>query len=126
MDDRMIMFTHDGLTFMYRVGGIAIHDGRVLVEQAVRKGFCFLPGGRVEFGENAIAALQREIREELGEQARSAGCSSPPTASSSSTAGVIRRSISISWSNWATTHRSSTATACSKVPSPTSCSSGSR
>ena len=69
MDDRMIMFTHDGLTFMYRVGGIAIHDGRVLVEQAVRQGFCFLPGGRVEFGENAIAALQREIREELGEQA---------------------------------------------------------
>ncbi len=65
----MIMFTHDGLTFMYRVGGIAIHDGRVLVEQAVRQGFCFLPGGRVEFGENAIAALQREIREELGEQA---------------------------------------------------------
>ena len=65
----MIMFTHDGLTFMYRVGGIAIHDGRVLVEQAIRQGFCFLPGGRVEFGENAIAALQREIREELGEQA---------------------------------------------------------
>ena len=55
-----------------------------------------------------------------------AGCSSPPTASSSSTAGVIRRSISISWSSSTETRRSSTATACSKVPSPTSCSSGSR
>ena len=66
MDDRMIMFTHDSLTFMYRVGGIAIHDGRVLVEQAVGQGFCFLPGGRVEFGESAVEALRREAIEELG------------------------------------------------------------
>lgn len=65
----MIMFTHDSLTFMYRVGGIAIHDGRLLVEQAVGKGFCFLPGGRVEFGENASDALRREVREELDEPA---------------------------------------------------------
>ena len=69
MDDRMIVFTRDGLTFMYRVGGIAIHDGRLLVEHAVGKGFCFLPGGRVEYGESAIAALQREAREELREPA---------------------------------------------------------
>lgn len=69
MDDRMIMFTHDGLTFMYRVGGIAIDDGRVLVEHAVGKGFCFLPGGRVEFGESAAGALEREATEELGETA---------------------------------------------------------
>ncbi len=69
MDDRMIVFTHDGLTFMYRVGGIAIHDGRVLVEQAVGQGFCFLPGGRVEFGESAVEALRREASEELGEPA---------------------------------------------------------
>ncbi|MDD9987915.1 MAG: NUDIX domain-containing protein [Spirochaetaceae bacterium] len=69
MDDRMIVFAHDGLTFMYRVGGIAIHDGRVLVEQAVGQGFCFLPGGRVEFGESAVEALRREAIEELGEPA---------------------------------------------------------
>ncbi len=69
MDDRMIMFAHDGLTFMYRVGGIAIDDGRILVEHAVGKGFCFVPGGRVEFGESAIEALRREATEELGEPA---------------------------------------------------------
>ena len=69
MDDRMIMFTHDGLTFMYRVGAIAFDDGRVLVEQAVGQGFCFLPGGRVEFGESAVEALRREASEELGEPA---------------------------------------------------------
>ena len=69
MDDRMIMFTQDGLTFMYRVGGIFIDEGRLLVEYAVGKGFCFLPGGRVEYGENAAAALRREATEELGEPA---------------------------------------------------------
>ncbi len=69
MDDRMIMFTRDDLTFMYRVGGIALHDGRVLVEHAVGKGFCFLLGGRVEFGESAANALRREATEELGEPA---------------------------------------------------------
>ena len=54
---------------MYRVGGIAVHDGNLLVEQDVRHGFCFVPGGRVEYGENAVEALARELREELGEEA---------------------------------------------------------
>ena len=63
----MIMTEQRGLTFMYRVGGIAIHDGRLLVERFVKHGLCFPPGGRVEFGESAVAALHREAREELGE-----------------------------------------------------------
>ena len=67
MDNRMIMTEHAGLTFMYRVGGIMIHDRSLLVERSVDQGFCFLPGGRVEFGESAGAALQREAHEELGE-----------------------------------------------------------
>lgn len=69
MDDQMIVFTHDDLTFMYRVGGIVIDEGRLLIEHAVGKGFCFLPGGRVEFGESAADALRREATEELGETA---------------------------------------------------------
>ena len=66
MTDDMIMFSNGEITFMYRVGGIAVHDGRLLVENNVKHGFCFVPGGRVEYGENAVQALSRELDEELG------------------------------------------------------------
>ena len=46
MTNRMIMSPNDGLTFMYRVRGIAVHDGHQLVERNVMHGFCFVPGGR--------------------------------------------------------------------------------
>ena len=62
----MIMFSNGEVTFMYRVGGIAVHDGRLLVEHNIKHGFCFVPGGRVEYGENAAQALSRELDEELG------------------------------------------------------------
>ena len=62
----MVMFSNGDITFMYRVGGIAVHEGRLLVEHDVKRGFCFVPGGRVEYGENAVQALSRELDEELG------------------------------------------------------------
>ncbi len=65
----MIMSSHDGLTFMYRAGGIAVHRERLLVEHDVKRGFCFVPGGRINYGENAAEALAREVREEFGEEA---------------------------------------------------------
>ena len=64
----MIMSQQGGLTFMYRVGGIAVSGGRLLVEHDVRHGLCFVPGGRVEYGETAAGTLVREVREELGEE----------------------------------------------------------
>ena len=62
----MIMFSNGDITFMYRVGGIAVHEGRLLVEHNVKHDFCFAPGGRVEYGENAVQALSRELDEEFG------------------------------------------------------------
>ena len=53
----MVMFSNGEITFMYRVGGIAVRDGRLLVEHFVRHGLCFVPGGRVEYGEGT-APLQ--------------------------------------------------------------------
>ena len=66
----MVMFSNGDITFMYRVGGIAVHDGRLLVEHNVKHGFCFVPGGRVEYGENAVQALSRELDEEFGGDVR--------------------------------------------------------
>lgn len=46
--------------------GLAISDGRVLLCKNVKHGYYFLPGGHVEFGETADAALVREFGEEAG------------------------------------------------------------
>lgn len=66
----MIMSSNNGITFMYRAGGIAVHSGRLLVEKDTGHGFCFVPGGRVEYGESAIRALEREMWEEFGESVK--------------------------------------------------------
>src|SRR3954466_1604012 len=65
---RMVMFDGDGDDrFMYRVTGVAIIDGRVLVHQFEGEDdFFVLPGGRVEMREPGIEAVAREMHEELG------------------------------------------------------------
>ncbi len=44
-------------------------DDRILVCRGVGKENYFFPGGHIEWGEGAAAAVQRELREELGLEA---------------------------------------------------------
>lgn len=61
----MISFDGEGVRFNYRVAGIVIENGRVLVGRADWEDFWYLPGGRVEFGEPSVDSLRRELREEM-------------------------------------------------------------
>ena len=62
---RMITFERENVCFNYRIAGVAIRDGKVLVQQPVEGDFCFLPGGRAELQESASETLRREMQEEL-------------------------------------------------------------
>ena len=53
------------MRFTYRVAGIAIREGHVLLQQAEGTDIWFVPGGRAEFGETAENGLRREMIEEL-------------------------------------------------------------
>lgn len=51
--------------FNFRVAGIIVADGHVLVCREDDDDFAMLPGGRVELGEDSLLSLTREIAEEL-------------------------------------------------------------
>jgi 8-oxo-dGTP pyrophosphatase MutT (NUDIX family) len=61
----VIRFDDGGRRFNYRIVGVAIHDGLVLLHRAGDEPFWTLPGGRAEMGEAAEQTIRREIREEL-------------------------------------------------------------
>jgi ADP-ribose pyrophosphatase YjhB (NUDIX family) len=51
--------------FNLRVAAVILHNGNVLIHRAAHEDFWTLPGGRIELGEPAAAALAREMQEEL-------------------------------------------------------------
>ena len=51
--------------FNYRVCGIIVHEGKLLVMKDDGIGHYYLPGGRVQLHETTDAAVVREMREEL-------------------------------------------------------------
>jgi 8-oxo-dGTP pyrophosphatase MutT (NUDIX family) len=62
----MISFMDAGRGFSMRAAAVVVHENRVLLQRSKRWGFWFLPGGRVEHGEDAGTAIERELQEELG------------------------------------------------------------
>lgn len=62
----MVAFGKDQAHFNYRVAGVAIHDGHVLLDRNSRNTYWVLPGGHPEMMEPMTEALQREFKEEIG------------------------------------------------------------
>lgn len=66
----MLSFSHElGVVSVCTVG-IALRGEQVLLHQLQGDSFWTLPGGRVEFGEEASIALVREMREKLSAEVR--------------------------------------------------------
>jgi len=60
-----ILFKTEDNIFSYRVAGILIHEGKVLLQNTTDdEGYAF-PGGHVAFGETNTEALIREFKEEI-------------------------------------------------------------
>ena len=61
-----ILFKTEDYIFSYRVAGVCVRDGRVLLHNTMSDpGYAF-PGGHVALGETNEETLIREFREEIG------------------------------------------------------------
>ena len=63
----MIVLDTENGRFNYRVAGVCVHDGHVLLHRAEHEDFWSMPGGRPELLETSRTALEREMREEIGQ-----------------------------------------------------------
>ena len=65
-----ITFETEAGRFNYRVCAVLLDGGRILAMHDENSPYFYLPGGRVKMGERAEDAVLREVREELGIEAR--------------------------------------------------------
>ncbi|TKC18996.1 NUDIX hydrolase [Robertmurraya kyonggiensis] len=61
-----VVFHTDIAVFNYRVAGIWIKNGHVLLHRDVNEKNWSLPGGRVKMAEDSTLSIRREFQEELG------------------------------------------------------------
>ncbi len=59
------VFRAGNAVFNYRVAGVWVNEGHVLLHRDVNDTNWALPGGRVKLGESSIESLAREFHEEL-------------------------------------------------------------
>ncbi len=64
---RTISYKKENCTFIHRVAVVITDKERVLLHRAETNDFWSLPGGHVELMEDSLAAIRREMREEIGE-----------------------------------------------------------
>ncbi|SFJ32344.1 NUDIX hydrolase [Thermoflavimicrobium dichotomicum] len=62
----MISLKQGPYKFNYRIAGILIHDGKVLLHREKDQEIWALPGGRAEMMEPSAETIVREIKEEIG------------------------------------------------------------
>ena len=60
-----LIFKTDDFVFSYRIAGILIHDGKILLQKPLNDDGYSLPGGHVAFNETSNVTLIREFKEHI-------------------------------------------------------------
>lgn len=61
-----ILFTTEEFVFSYRIAGICVQNGKVLLQKPTDSDDYAFPGGHSAFGETNEETLIRELKEEIG------------------------------------------------------------